>query len=52
MDYLSKTDSIVGLFELKERKWIEVGRTEIVVDNLDPVFVQSIFGEYYFEDSQ
>lgn len=53
MDFLSKTDCFLVLYELSsEKKWIEVGRTEIIEDNLDPKFIKIIQVIYYFEEDQ
>ena len=32
--------------------WHEVGRTEIIMDNLSPTFVTSFTVEYHFEERQ
>ena len=33
-------------------QWVEVGRTEIVEDSLNPQFVKAIEMVYYFEQDQ
>lgn len=32
--------------------WAEIGRTEVIMDNLDPKFVTSFQVEYHFEERQ
>ena len=32
--------------------WFEVGRTEIIWDNLNPEFVKKFIVDYYFEEVQ
>ena len=36
MDYFSLTDAFLMLSELKKGQWVEVGRTEVVKDCLEP----------------
>lgn len=53
MDILSKSDPfIVTYLQGDDKKWIEVGRTEIVVNNLNPVFVTRVILNYKFESVQ
>ena len=30
----------------------EIGRTEVIMDNLDPKFIKSFLVDYYFEERQ
>ena len=32
--------------------WYEVGRTEVIMDNLNPKFVKSFSVDYHFEEHQ
>ena len=53
MDFLSKTDWFLVLYELSsQQKWTEVGRTEIIEDNLNPEFIQAVQVVYNFEEDQ
>lgn len=54
MDYLSKTDAFLVLFEKdsQSKGWTECGRTEICEDNLNPTFIQGVQILYYFERDQ
>ncbi|KNB42441.1 hypothetical protein JH06_3959 [Blastocystis sp. subtype 4] len=53
MDTLSKSDPfVVTYLQGKDRKWNEVGRTEIVVNSLNPMFVTRILLNYQFESVQ
>ena len=53
MDYFSLTDAFLVLYERgKNNNWVEVGRTEIVEDSLNPKFIKAIEVVYYFEEDQ
>ena len=53
MDYFSKTDAFLVLYEKSEfNEWVEVDRTEIVEDCLNPTFIQAVPINYYFEKDQ
>ena len=53
MDFLSKTDCFLVLYESKDfNKWKEVGRTEIIEDNLEPEFLKTIDFWFKFESKQ
>jgi hypothetical protein len=44
---------LICLFNnLLRNHWQEVGRTEVIMDNLDPKFVKSFQVEYKFEEKQ
>lgn len=32
--------------------WLELGRTEVIMDNLSPNFIKSFTVEYHFEERQ
>ncbi len=54
MDVTSKSDPQVYIF-LKDhilKDWTEVGRTEVIQDNLNPKFAKSLVIDYYFEEVQ
>ncbi|XP_046563464.1 copine-3-like isoform X1 [Haliotis rubra] len=51
-DVMSKSDPCAVLFMQAGSQWKEVGRTENVVNSLDPVFVQPVKVDYYFEQVQ
>jgi hypothetical protein len=40
------------LYQLKGSVWHEIGRTEVIMDNLNPKFVTSFTVEYHFEEHQ
>jgi len=48
-DIVTKSDPQVILFlkDLEHSAWIEIGRTEIINDNLNPFFAQAIQTEYF-----
>ena len=49
LDTFSKSDPICILFEQKNGKWIEIARTEMIKDNLNPDFEQAFTVDYFFE---
>ena len=51
LEVFSKTDPyvIISIKEANAPKWIEIGRTEEINDNLDPEFQTMISVNYYFE---
>ncbi|RUS84077.1 hypothetical protein EGW08_008189 [Elysia chlorotica] len=53
-DVFSKSDPMVVLFltDPVSRGWKELGRTEIIWNNLNPDFVKKFVMQYYFEESQ
>ena len=53
MDTKSKTDSVVVLWQLSGPRQMkqQVGMTEVVMDNLNPVYVQAIEVDYFFEEA-
>ena len=53
MDTFSKSDPMVVVYSLElPLRWVEVGRTEVVWDNLNPKFSKSFHVNYYFEREQ
>ena len=52
MDYLSASDPFVVVNCKVNNRWVEIGRTEIVVNNENPVFVKKIIMNYVFESIQ
>ena len=52
MDKGSLTDSVVVVYTKNKGQYERVGRTEVITDNLNPVFVQSVVLDYYFEERQ
>lgn len=54
LDTFSKTDAFVILYELKRsgNKTLKQmrGRTEVIYDNLNPIFVKSFEVDYMFEE--
>ena len=53
MDYFSLTDAFLVVFELqKNGNWLEIDRTEVVEDCLDPKFIKTVNIIYYFEQDQ
>ncbi len=54
MDVTSKSDPLAVLFQKDSAKktWEILGRTEMIMNNLNPVFVQPIVVKYRFEERQ
>lgn len=53
MDFFSKSDPMVVIFmQDSNRRWREYGRTELIMDNLNPEFVKKFIVDYYFEEIQ
>ena len=55
-DILSKSDPMVVMFQQIRHddviKWVEMDRTEIIKDDLNPSFVKSFIVNYHFEEQQ
>ncbi|KAK7102331.1 copine-8-like [Littorina saxatilis] len=53
-DVMSKSDPMCVLFQKDARseKYFEVGRSEIIQDNLNPDFAKKFVMSYFFEESQ
>ena len=55
MDILSKSDPFVVVFlnaPGQASNWMEIGRTETIMDNLNPDFVKSYTVDYFFKKQQ
>ena len=52
LDVGSKTDPFIVLWEVKGNQKIQVGKSEVVADNLNPEWVKNIDVNYYFENQQ
>ena len=55
MDFFSKSDPIVVMYLKRgghNAKYQEIGRTEIIWDNLNPEFTKKFVVDYYFEEVQ
>lgn len=51
-DTFSKSDPFVVVQEYKDGKWTELFRTEVISNNLNPVFIKSAYLLYKFEQIQ
>ena len=51
-DIMSKSDPFVVVYEVKDNKYVEIGRTEVIVNNQSPQFVKHIHVLYHFETVQ
>jgi len=51
-DYLSKSDPMCVMFMQRNGQWYEVGRTEIIQDNLSPSWAKKFVVDYSFEERQ
>lgn len=51
-DYLSKSDPMVVVDQKQDGGWLELGRTEVIWDNLNPEFQKKFIMEYHFEIHQ
>ena len=52
MDAFSLSDPLVVVYSKTGAAWEELGRTEMIKDNLNPHFVRSFKTEYRFEEMQ
>ncbi len=52
LDSFSKSDPLCKLFEMKNNSWVQVGKTEMKKNNLNPDFTEKITVNYYFEKVQ
>jgi len=52
LDFFGKSDPYVKLFSLNQGYWSEVGRTETIMDNLNPDFKTTILVDFIFETKQ
>ncbi|KAJ8271910.1 hypothetical protein COCON_G00107690 [Conger conger] len=51
-DVTSKSDPFCVLFLEVDSNWVEIGRTETAVNNLNPVFGEKFQVDYHFEEVQ
>uniref|UniRef100_A0A8C7Z2I6 Copine-2 n=1 Tax=Oryzias sinensis TaxID=183150 RepID=A0A8C7Z2I6_9TELE len=51
-DVASKSDPFCVLFQEVDGNWVELGRTETAVNNLNPVFGVKFHVDYHFEEIQ
>jgi len=51
-DLLSKSDPLCAIYEERNNRWQEIGRTERILNNLNPHFTKSIIIDYAFEEVQ
>ena len=52
LDSGSLTDAFCVLWLIDNKRQVKVGTTEVIPDNLNPVFVTPINLDYYFEKQQ
>ena len=52
MDTFSKSDPFLILYKQSGNQWLKLGRTEVIHDNLSPVWVTQITAEYHFEQQE
>lgn len=52
LDTFSKTDAMCILYQQKGNIFQEIGRTEVVMDSLNPKFIKNFQVEYHFEERQ
>jgi hypothetical protein len=50
LDTFTRTDAMVVLYGQRGNVWSELGRTETIMDNLNPQFISSFSVEYHFEE--
>uniref|UniRef100_H2ZQ72 C2 domain-containing protein n=1 Tax=Ciona savignyi TaxID=51511 RepID=H2ZQ72_CIOSA len=51
-DLLSKSDPICAVMLMRDGRWYEQGRTEMILNNLNPQFAKTLVLDYYFEEVQ
>ena len=49
MDTFTRTDGMAVLYKLSGTKWMKLGMTEVIMDNLSPHWVKSFDVQYNFE---
>ena len=52
MDTFSKSDPFVVLYRALNNRWQEIGKTELIHDNLNPEFVKKILVDFHFEQKE
>ena len=51
-DLMSKSDPICVMFMQKQGQWLEIGRTEMIKDTLNPSWEKKFVVDYSFEERQ
>ena len=52
MDTFSKSDPFVVLYKLDpSNRWRQIGKTEVIHDNLNPEWVKKILVDFHFEQT-
>lgn len=49
LDTFTRTDGMVVLFKKEGNLWKELGKTEVIMDNLNPKWVKNFEVPYHFE---
>lgn len=52
LDVFSKSDPKCEVFEHRNNTWVSIGKTETIMNNLNPDFKTAINMNYYFEKMQ
>ena len=52
LDITSKSDPCAALFEYTNGKWVKIGQTETIKDQLNPDFEKALEVAYFFEKLQ
>ncbi|CDW74967.1 copine viii [Stylonychia lemnae] len=52
LDTFTRTDAMCVIYQQKGNVWHEIGRTEVIMDNLNPKFIKQFTVEYHFEERQ
>ena len=51
-DLLSKSDPLCVMYMQRNGQWFEIGRTEVIKDNLSPAWEKKFVVDYSFEERQ
>ena len=49
LDTFTRTDGMVVLYQKSDDQWMKLGKTEVIMDTLNPKWVKSFQVQYYFE---
>ena len=49
LDTFTRTDGMVVLYRQAGNSWQKIGMTEVIMDNLNPVWIKSFDVQYHFE---
>ena len=49
LDTFTRTDGMCVLFKKEGTQWREIGKTEVIMDNLNPKWVKNFEVPYHFE---